>query len=247
MKKLIFFALTASLLCFNYACNKEENYPIEVKTAEELYENLEKVFQLSSTNALNQFFTEWNKSVSFNTAMSINEKEIYDIYKVFYNPLSFSMKIGDKEYMQDSNSKYVVVQNKIEYAIIGKEHFDNLLAEPINLETIDDFRPPLNLAKNRILYQMPEYKEALNMFLRTESTDGQRKDDFIRPYIPLMRFRSGSWIIGTLPLVSMIIMDDSRTSAKVYFIISHMGGVATLKKQANKWIVIENRATTHID
>jgi hypothetical protein len=71
---------------------------------QDLNEKLETVFQLSSTTELEQFFTDWNLSVSSNTAEFVVQNNVieamYEVYKAFYTPFNL-LKLGDWEW--DSN------------------------------------------------------------------------------------------------------------------------------------------------
>jgi len=84
MKKLIFFALTASLLCFNYACNKndvqKEDVLVDIKPAE-LIELTDK--QTARLNADNDF--------SFKMFREVSEQ---DGDNTFFSPLSLNLALG---------------------------------------------------------------------------------------------------------------------------------------------------------
>ena len=254
MRKIILFVVTASMICFNNACYKADETQPFVQSAEELYDQLETAFQLSSIKNFSKFFMDWNILVPYHTAKFIEQDNvaevIYEIYKEFYKPLDL-LRLGNWEWGNNlnSNSEYVVVQNKIEFAILKEELFDiwfrSDIYESIKFETIDDFRPPVNLAKDKILYLMPEYAEALNMFLGTEIKDDTwERRDFIRPYIPiLVGHWGGYWHLATHPEVSRILLDTNKTTAKVYFRVGYQGGEAILKKKENRWVIEESRAT----
>ena len=238
--------------------SKEDSLSMEIKAAEELYEELEAAFQFSSTNALEQFLNDWNESVPSNSAKSLEQKEIYDIYKEFYTPFNL-LRLGNWQWGNslNSNSKYVAIQNYIEFAIIKEEFFDiwfrSDIYESINFEMIEDFRPSLNLAKNQILYLLPEYAEAFNMFLKTEpfgtdnvyTEDVRKKYEFIRPYIPVLQGHWGyHWHIATHPEINRIFMNPERTRAKIDFRVGYQGGEAIFTKHAaSKWIITESKAT----
>ncbi|MDL2227912.1 hypothetical protein LJC25_02345 [Bacteroidales bacterium OttesenSCG-928-K03] len=243
MKKYIFYIVAASIICFNYSC--EKNGEININSADALHKKLETAFQSSSTSNLEQFFINWNKTISSNTVQNDFVETIYEVYKEFYSPFDLT-KLGDWEWGNslNSNSKYAVVQNKIYYAIVEKDVFDtwNNLEE---LDSINDFRPTLNLEKSEILYLLPEYEKALNLFLGTETNDGNwKRYEFIRPYIPILHGHwGGYWHLSTHPEVSLILLDTSKSVAKILFRVGYQGGETILEKNNNKWIITESRAT----
>ena len=227
------------MICCNYSCDKENT--TGENTAEELCTKLEKAFRLSSTQNLEQFFRDWNTSVSSNTVMQDDiTKTIYEIYREFYNPLDLTI-LSDWQW-GNTNSKFVVVQNKIYFAMAEKELFDTYWH--INRDSINDFRPELNLAKNKVLYLLPEYEKALIMFLGTEASDNNwKRFEFILPQIPIMAGHWGWYWHLTNPEVSLILLDTNKTHAKVLFSGGPRGGEATLEKESNKWVITECKAT----
>ena len=246
MKRVILYLVTVSIICCNYSCDK--GVTTNDKSAKELCAKLERAFQSSSTSDLDQFFADWNISISSNTA-SIGQnniiKTIYDVYREFFSPLDLT-KLGDWEWGNslNSNSKYVAVQNKIYYAVVEKELFDSWFYVE-KLDSISDFRPQLNLKKSKVLYLLPDYEKALNMFLETEANDGNLKRyEFIRPQMPILRGHWGwYWHLATHPEISRIYLDKDKTIAKVLFRVGYQGGEATLEKNNNIWEITESRAT----
>ena len=239
MKKIILYIVTASVICCNYSCNKE--VATDEKQAEELCAKLERAFRKSSTSNLEQFFIDWNTSVSSNADKQNDiTKTIFEIYREFYSPLDLTT-LSNWQW-GDTNSKYVVIQNKVFYAVAEKELFDTYWR--INRDSISDFRPTLNLAKEKILYLLPEYQKALIMFLGTEaSNDNWKRYEFICPQIPIMVGHWGWYWHLAIPEVSLILLDTDKTFAKVLFSGGPRGGEAILEKKGNKWEIKECRAT----
>ena len=251
MKKVILYLVTASMICCNYSCSKEDTPEVNLEL---LFTKLENAFQLSSTTDLEQFFTEWNKSVSPNTAEFIKRNDfieaIYEVYQKIYEPLDL-MKLGDWEWGNglNSNCKYVVVQNKIYYGIVEDSLLESpYINYPYTLDSINDFRPSLNLTKEQILYLLPEYEQALNMFLGANPSvpqgDIDKRYTFIRPYIPILHGHWGNyWHIATHPAIAIVLLGTNKVTAKVLFRVGYQGGEAILKKEANEWTIVESRAT----
>ena len=271
MKKFVLMFIPALICGIVFTSCDRENLEPEVKIeqpVEELYEKLETAFQVSSTDDLVKFFRDWNVSISSNTVNFIKQDKIseaiFEIYKEFYSPLDLT-NLGDWEWGNslNSNSKYVAVQNKIVFAELKEEFFDTYfyqgIYETITFDTICDFRPPLNLGKDKVLYLTPNYEKSLNMFLGTQSTemgengimtpsmpreDSEKRYSFIRPYIPILHGHwGGYWHLATHPEISWIVIDTKNGASKVYFRVGYQGGEALLKKKSNGWKIVESRAT----
>ncbi len=269
MEKIISIIIPAIICGMVFiSCNTDNVDPEEKTTSEQLYEKLETAFQQSSTDDLEQFFKNWNDSVTSNTVSFIKKdnvtEAIYEIYKEFYKPLDLN-ELGNWEWGNslNSNCKYVAVQNKIYFAVLKEDLFDIWfrydIYETIKFDSIHDFRPPLILAKDKVLYLTPEYEKSLNKFLETESTemgengimtpsvpkgDSDKRYAFIRPYIPVLHGHwGGYWHIATHPEISRILLDTNNVTAKVYFRVGYQGGEATLKKKSNGWTIEESQTT----
>jgi len=268
----ILLILTGFFACDNTSVEPEEielEGEITIEDANKLFVKLETSFMLSSTNDLKQFFTDWNEIVSPNTVKLITQNDtveaVYEIYKLFYDPFDLT-ELGSWEWGNslNSNCKYVAVQNKIIYGIVEDIPFEPphsyYYLRPSHYDTINDFRPSLNFAKEQVLYLLPEYEEALNLFLRTiqfgtEPTesedywveyakDVQKRYEFIRPYIPILRGHWGwYWHIATHPHVYRIIFNKTLDKAKIDFRVGFQGGEATFEKSNNEWVVFESKVT----
>lgn len=269
MKRLVLTIISAMFCGMVFiSCDRDSIDPDGriKKPVKVLFEKLETAYKKSSTFDTEIFFRDWNVSVPSNSVDSINRdkvvREIYEIYKTVYNPLDLTT-LGKWEWGNDlnSNCKYVVVQNKIEYATLAETLFDNYFSiyESIKFESIDDFRPPLNLPGNQILYLTPEYEKTLNLFMGTESTtigeggimtpsmpkgESDKRYTFIRPYIPVLPGHwGGYWHLTTHPVISRILIDTDNVVAKVFFRVGYQGGEAILKKKSNKWTIEKSNAT----
>ena len=242
MKKVVLFVI-ASMIFGNYSCDKVVT--TDNKSVEELCAKLETAFQSSSTSDLDRFFADWNTSVSSNTGQNDIVKAIYEIYREFYSPFDLK-RLGDWEggNSLNSNCKYAAVQNKIYYTVVEREVF-NTWYNIEKFDSISDFRPQLNLEKSKILYLLPEYKEALNLFIGTVASENtQARYEFVRPYIPILyAHEGGRWYLATHPEVSRILLTPDKTVAKLFFRVGFQGGEATLEKKNNIWIITESRAT----
>jgi hypothetical protein len=229
-----------------------------------LKDKLEVAFKQISTDTLGQVFLEWNKKVKPNTTEFIEQndtiKAVFDVYKEFYKPLDL-LKLGDWEWGNNlnSNCKYVVVQNKIFYAVMLPDSVDDFSWSTSHKDSINNFRPPLNIDNKKILYLTTEYEKALNQFLGTESTEmgtpnimnpsrpdgeSEKRFEMIRPFIPVLHGHwGGYWHLETHPDVAYILLDKTLTKAKINFRVGYQGGETILEKQGNKWTIKKSEAT----
>lgn len=235
-----------------------------VYTVTELNDQLEASFKQSSSDALGQIFKRWNETIQPNPKSFIEQndtiKAIFDAYREFYKPLDL-LKLGDWEWGNELNSKskYVVVQNNISYAVMPADSIDNFDWGTLKKEAIDNFRPPVTIAPEKVLYLTTEYDKALNQFLGTESTkvgepnvmnpslpagESEKRYEMIRPFIPVLHGHwGGYWHLETHPIVNTILFNKNLTTAKFYFRVGYQGGEATLIKSANRWTIKESNAT----
>lgn len=225
---------------------------------------LEFAFKQNSLDTLQKFFTDWNQNIQPNSVNFIEQndtiKAVYDSYKEFYKPLDL-LKLGDWEWGNslNSNSKYVVVQNKIFFAVVSSDNFNEFNWETSKNDSISNFRPPLNLESGKILYLTTEYEKSLNFFLGTESTEmgtpnimnpsrpegeSEKRYEMIKPYIPILHGHwGGYWHLETHPDVSIILFNKGLSVAKFYFRIGYQGGEAILTKGQNGWLIKQSEST----
>lgn len=225
---------------------------------------LEFAFKHNSQDTLRQLFADWNQMIKPNSKDFIEQndtiKAVFDSYKVFYKPLDL-LKLGDWEWGNDlnSNCKYVAVQNKIFYAVVSSDNFDDFNWDTSHKDSIINFRPPLQIASNKVLYLTTEYEKSINYFLGTESTEmgtpdimnpsrpegeSKKRYEMIRPFIPILHGHwGGYWHLKTHPVVYIILFNSDLTIAKFDFRVGYQGGEATLTKGSNAWIIKESKVT----
>ena len=263
MKKIIFATILLGLISCDQNNFEHEEYK-STYTENQLLNELENAYAHQSKHSIENFFADWNKSVKQNSIEFINQnnsvKSIFEIYRTFYQPLDL-LKLGDWEWGNslNMNSKYVVVQNKMYYYIMPNDNFDNFLYWNENSDSIIDFRPPIDVKLDKVLYLMDEYHEAVNRFLGSESSglgegnimnpsrpieESQKRYNFLREFIPILHGHwGGYWHIETHPEVSVIILNKKLDRAIVHFRVGYQGGEATLVKNNNKWTVQSSMAT----
>jgi len=283
-KRDIYLNSENDTLCLSYGCSKfyytratgyskedslEMNITIKdlyepAYTTNQLSEKLEAAYLNLSTGKLDDFFDDWNKTVKQNSNEFIYKndtvKAVYDIYKVFYNPLDV-LKLGDWEWGNSLNSdcKYVAVQNKMFYYILPDINIDNISYLETKRYYIDNFRPSVNLNSDKVLYLADEYNESINIFLGSESIEAgvggimnpsrpkgesEKRYNFLRQYIPILHGHwGGYWHIETHPEIERLVFNYKLDKATAYFRVGYMGGEATFSKDGNKWILEDSRAT----
>jgi hypothetical protein len=265
--------LATSLFCL-FSCGQQiqqkrqstvvtDNYEPALTTTM-LSDKLEFAFKQNTDDTLVQVFLEWNENVKPNTTEFIEQndiiKAVFDVYKEFYKPLDL-LKLGEWEWGNNlnSNCKYVVVQNKIFYAVMSPNKFDNFSWLTSHKDSINNFRPPLTLDSKKVLYLTTEYDKALNQFLGAESTEmgtpnimnpsrpageSEKRYEMIRPFIPVLHGHwGGYWHLETHPDVNYILLNKTLTKAKIDFRVGYQGGEATLEKRGNRWTIKKSEAT----
>ncbi|MDP2060327.1 MAG: hypothetical protein U1C58_02035 [Flavobacteriaceae bacterium] len=233
-------------------------------TVTQLYDKFEFSFKQMQPDSFGQIFVDWNRTIKPNSDDFIHQNDtinaLFDVYKAFYKPLDL-LKLGDWEWGNDLNSKcrYVVVQNKIVYSILLTDNFDDFDWQKSKKDSIENFRPPINLDKNKVLYLTDEYAKSIYIFLGTESAklgegnimnparpdgDSEKRFEILRPYIPILHGHwGGYWYLETHPNIGIIIFNKTLTKAKIDFRVGYQGGEATLERNGNHWTIKESKAT----
>lgn len=201
-------------------------------TVTQLNDKLELSFKQEQPDSFYDFFSNWNRIVQPNFDNFINQNDtinaVFNVYRELYKPFDL-LKLGEWDVGNklNSKSKYVVVQNKIFYSVLPNDNFDDFVWKNSKRDSIANFRPPINLDENKVLYLTDEYAKAINIFLGTESTElgeyifsppsavGNRKRyDVIRKYIPILTgYWLDYWHLETHPDINLIIFNKSLTKA----------------------------------
>lgn len=257
-----------------YACGeKSSNIIIHKKvfdtykpyfTESLLINKLEILIKQNSQDSLKQFFTDWNIMIKPNSNDFIEQNEIikavYDSYKTFYKPYDL-LKLGNWQWGNNlySESKYFVVQNKIYYAVIPSDYLDEYSWALSHKDSICNFRPPLQIENNKVLYLTSEYEKSITFFLGTESTElgmpnlmtpsrpkgeSEKRYEMLRKYIPILHGHwGGYWHIETHPFVYYILFNNNLSLAMINFRVGYEGGEATLIRGINGWMIKESKET----
>lgn len=229
-----------------------------------IYDKFEFCYTKLYSDSFGQIFEDWNRTIKPNSDDFIHKndtiKSLYDVYKEFYEPFDL-LKIGDWEWGNslNSNCKYVIIQNKIFYSVLPNDIFDDFNWEKSTIDSIVNFRPPINIDRNNVLYLTHEYEDAINRFLGTESTEfgegnimnpsgpaaeSLKRYEVIRSYIPILHGHwGGYWILETHPDVSIMIFNKSLTKVQIHYRVGYQGGEAILEKSGKDWTIKSSRAT----
>lgn len=259
-----------SILLTSQKCATEPNNERTVNdnyqplyTVAELVDKLENSVDTSS-NRLSKFFNEWNESITSNTEDFINQndsiKAVFNVYRTFYKPLNL-LELGDWEWGNElnSNARYVAVQNKIFYAVLPGNNLDKYDWKTSRTDSIDNFRPPILIGTDSVLYLTKEYELAISSFLGSEMTElgegnimspsrpieeSQQRFELIRPFVPILAGHwGGYWHIESHPDASLIVFNQELTKARISFRVGYQGGSAILEKQNGQWVITESKET----
>uniref|UniRef100_UPI00404B4ECB hypothetical protein n=1 Tax=Flavobacterium sp. TaxID=239 RepID=UPI00404B4ECB len=232
------------------------------------FENLENAYRKRSQKHLNQFFQKWQEeSIPTDNLNSLSEleKDVYTIFKDFYNPFNLG-RIGDGEWGNELYAEidYIIVQNKI---FIYTYEIDSLSAiNKVNRDTIkfkkdsiNDFCPDLNFGQVKTLFLFPKYEKAINKFLGTKNEPlgsgnimnpakarglSEKRQKFLNKKLKIIHGHwGGYWHIITHPFVFSISFNLDRTIAHVNFRLVYQGGEAHYVKQNGQWILEKSKLT----
>ncbi|MBE7171583.1 MAG: hypothetical protein INR73_13395 [Williamsia sp.] len=253
------------------ACAQQSKQQNDIKDAlmvtpgvQQLIQTLEVAEKQQDSSGFNDFFAAWNKISKPNTHAFINQndttKAVFNIFKTFYQPLDL-LKIGDWEWGNNLNAhcKYIVVNNKIYYSVLATDSLKDYNWQTSKKDSVEDFRPPVNMKSSIVLYLTKEYFEAINHFLGTESTargegnimnpamaagKSEQRYKMLRPYIPILHGHwGGYWHLSTHPDVFNIILNKGMNKASIDFRVGYQGGEAVLERSGENWVVRESKAT----
>jgi len=242
---VLIFILTSHLSCRQDTPTPEPTETPKVEdtytprfTAEALAEKLEAAYQASSEEMLEAFFAEWNKSISPNTPEFIASqdavtRDIYEIYRVFFHPwdLPETNTAGPWDSKINANCRY---------AVVGTRIYDRS-EDPAR--EINDFRPPVDLPPEQVLYMTPEYEEALTIFLGAWELEARwpgeskKRYAFLRPFIPINPGHDAGWHLATYPIIHSFHLDSGLENAEVGYRVMSSGRRAMLVKKDGKWVV----------
>jgi len=249
-------------LVFN-SCTSQKIPQKAVLTAGDLTTGLESAYRLKNPDVLDKVLRQWNMALGADsTSMLPNDtiKAVYDVFREFYSPFNL-LRLGNWEWENKLNagSKYAVIQDKIFFAILAKDTVSDYSFSELTRDSIENFRPKVDLNPSKVLYSTPAYANVINIYLGTESTklgdggimnpsrpqgESEARYNFLHPFIPILHGHwGGYWHIATHPHVGTIVFNRHLNEAEITFRVGYQGGEATLEKKGSQWVIIKSRAT----
>jgi len=241
------------------SCSLRSNNKVKY-TEDELFTKLESIYVTYDTIKLTKFLNEWSRIIKPNELEDINRdittKMVYDIYEAFYIPTSPFYKEMDIRFSEDC--KYVVIQNKIEFNILPDSDFKKYESVLQKNDTLFNFKPRLKFEDKKVLYLTDEYNNAIKKFIDKDWDEGlipppplpdgtileyKNRENFLDILMPVQMTVCLTWDVLTHPEVHVIVINNSRTKAKVYFRYGQGGGESVLEKEDDIWIVKETKDT----
>lgn len=230
------------------------------------------LFHAYSSNSLielQQFFDNWAAESKRDTAKSIlNDtiKNVYQVFQVFYTPKDIN-KTGGSEWGNDiyKDANYLLVQDEINYAVVdslvkvstrrsdygfkGAEHYD----------TLKNFRPQISISDAKTVVLTSSYDMLLNRFLENEHDkfatgdimspakakgESEKRKLFLENYIKIWYGHwGGYWQLHSYPVAETIIFDKEFKSAVVNYTMVYEGGYAYFQKVNGEWTLVNARRT----
>ncbi|WP_432664086.1 hypothetical protein R9X47_26590 [Wukongibacter baidiensis] len=238
----------------------------------ELHEALVEAYNSGDDEKLDDFFKNWNEQSQKMMQITYSndvEKDVYEIFKVLYQPFDIEALSGEESSEKlNKSAKYVVLQNKIEYVIDrdndfftnedsgkGWTHMYDTSSEEFlkhigiknikkdNIKQIHPFRPDVNIDKKKVLYLTKDYNNAINYFLgkyKAPMLEGQEiKYEKLQEYIPVLCGHWIGWHLDTHPSVRRVLFNKDMNKAKAEYRVGYEGAIAELEKEDGVWKIIK--------
>ncbi|MGK9475813.1 hypothetical protein [Melioribacter sp. OK-6-Me] len=251
-----FFYILSLTLILSFGCRDKIIEPDEsvIKSGfDEIARLLEVAYQNNSLEGLDSVFAMWqNLLPPFNenqkNSFPDTVREIYNIFEEFYTPEDLNRITGGYHENFETDFRYIVVQNSIEYAVTdtNPEFYYYKGVELINNQ-ITDFRPQpsVNLP---LVYLSLEADSMIYRFLYqsdgTPEPDHSERISFLRQAIQLTHHH---WVDDyhkiTMPIVLKIYIDKSLSQALIIFRVFYQFGNAYLERTNGKWQLIYSDLT----
>ena len=206
-------------------------------------------------DSLDEVFVNWNKQLQPNRKSFIEQDErtkaVYDVFRQFYKSYDL-LELGNLEWANklNENSRYVLIQDRILYSVSTSEDPDSICKEILR-DSIINFRPPVDVPRDKVLYLNVTFGQGLQNFLSSDqlSTTGQSqhisndeapvRQRLISSYVKLLpRNLGGSRHFTSDPYITSIVFNSSLSMASIDFLVGYQGGNVTMKKVDGKWIIV---------
>ncbi len=146
------------LLCICLsACTQQSR---KVRSADELFKELESAYQQHDSVAFENFFKEWNEiskdSLQMERPSDIAVQNVYGIMKDLYTPSTSYSREFEREEKYDS--RYGIVQTSIAYSLHDTFKI-------IKSDTLHSFYAETRKNPDSVVYLFPEYAKAIYRFV----------------------------------------------------------------------------------
>lgn len=206
------------------------------------------------------------------SALILEKSPINDLHKIFnlvWKPDSIDV-LGNFESWGLSDaykkSKYILIQNKLPFAIVDDAKIDSIAAlsyfranaDFVKRDTIKSFRPANNRIHGRSIYLSQEIIDSLADFLEMKtqpSSSAIRKYDineywtnyrrgvFLRELLVLVDGHNGGWMLPSFPWVEEVLISASGNVAYAKFVVRYQGGTAKFVKSNGVWTIKSSKQT----
>lgn len=151
-----------------------------------------------------------------------------------------------------------------EYSSYTKSLYGGIMSvlsseEDVQADTIENFRPRINIEQLKAVYLTNDYAQILTNFLSNKfiklgkggimnparaTKSSAKKQAFLEKLVTIFQGHwGGYWQLTTYPEVSLILLDEKLENAIIYFRIVYEGGEAYLKKENGDWKIITAKRT----
>jgi hypothetical protein len=240
------------LLLILIACEKNKDTGNNLNpNVDEILSQLNSAYNSSSVSAFTDILINWHNQYTpktISTATNEAEKAVYQIYQVFYDPFNID-KYGQHEWGNSmyAGCNYAIIQNRI-YFNIGENEPDYTHCDSVN-----NFRPVINLPGKIALYLTDDYHAAIYAFLGSEyypygneeymGTEPVTEEawdhyQFLNQVLYIIPGHWGPyWHVETHPYIQFITFDTGMQTAKIEFRIGYMFGEAVFEKNNTDWVM----------
>jgi hypothetical protein len=266
---IILFSLLFIISCGRQKTTQVKDDYIPEQSEEELYNKLEDAFINNKFKEIGHLFIEWNRKIKPNTEEYILQndtfKAIFNAFNSGFQPDTFKEFPYFYQYWRykdaaDCCIRYFVIPNAILFSIADENNFENIDYRKLQIDTLFNFRPHLDLEKQKILYLTPEYNNAINKFLKSKLNirdcvnidndsikklwaDKGKRYKVISQYIRIFATFGTTRDVETHPIIYRIIFNKALTKAKLGFRIGEEGGYILVVKKRKKWVFKEYKIT----
>ncbi|MEA4850044.1 MAG: hypothetical protein VB126_01125 [Paludibacter sp.] len=246
------------------------NSVIKNDTIKEVYNVFKEFYKPTQLSLLGG--SEWGNSIYLRAKYFVVQSKLKKIYfadKVYFTDKeldSLSIVKIKEHYKNDSITQIKMIQ------LDNNGHLDSYLISaygptskyypeynPLLKDSINEFYPQIDYFDKKAVYLTTEYQKLLEKFLgdshsklgsngimnpaRSKGESKKRKTFIDNLITTFYGHWGGYWQLNTYPYINSITFDKEMKYAKVEFRMVYEGGEALLKKEGEKWIIINSHIT----